>query len=120
MAKDNVSEGMRTKRRTPTPANITFAGENTWEQKMRPILDNSWLEVYQANTLSKSLGEGIKNIHSGIKPLCPSGIVTLRLIQRLYLQLEDGENCAGRVASLELCSEWVGKKVLLCAFLVFF
>ena len=34
--------------------------------------------------------------------------------------MKDGENCAGRVAFLELGGEWMGKKVLLCAFFVCF
>jgi hypothetical protein len=34
--------------------------------------------------------------------------------------VEDGENCAGRIAFLELSGEWMGKKILLCALFVCF
>jgi hypothetical protein len=39
----------------------------------------------------------------------------LRSIELLDLLLKHSEDAAGRIASLELSSEWVGKKVLLCA-----
>jgi hypothetical protein len=31
------------------------------------------------------------------------------------LLVKDGENCAGRVAVLQLGGEWMGKKISLCA-----
>jgi hypothetical protein len=34
--------------------------------------------------------------------------------------VKDSENCAGRVAFLELGSEWMGKKIILCALFVCF
>jgi len=40
MARERVSERMRTKRRTPTPAKITFAGENTCKINVRQMLDH--------------------------------------------------------------------------------
>jgi hypothetical protein len=36
----------------------------------------------------------------------------------LKLLLEDGENVTGRFASLELCGEWMGKKIVFCTFLI--
>jgi hypothetical protein len=60
---------MRTKRRTPTPTNMAFAGENTCHIYMRvQISSSSRLEAYQANTLSKGLREGIEDVHSRTKP----------------------------------------------------
>jgi len=49
------------------------------------------------------------NVHSGIEPLCPSIITTSRTIKSLYLLVKDGENCAGRVAFLEVGGERMGK-----------
>jgi hypothetical protein len=46
--------------------------------------------------------------------------LALRLIELLDLLLKDVENAAGRLAVLELGSEWVGAKVLLRASLVCF
>jgi hypothetical protein len=77
-------------------------------------------KVYQANTLSKGLRQHIKDVHSRIEPLGPSIIVTLWLIKCLYLLVKNGENCAGRVALLELGGEWLDKKILLCALFVCF
>ncbi len=34
--------------------------------------------------------------------------------------VKDSENCAGRVAVLELGGEWMGKKIVLCALFVCF
>jgi len=36
------------------------------------------------------------------------------------LLVKDSENCAGRVAVLELGGEWMGKKIFLCALFVCF
>jgi len=44
----------------------------------------------------------------------------LRLIELLNLLLKYFENAGGRVAILEVGSEWVGEEIVLCAFLVRF
>ena len=62
----------------------------------------------------------MKNVHSWIQPFHQPLIAALRLIELLDLLLKHGENAARRIASLEPISEWVLKKVLLCAFLVRF
>jgi hypothetical protein len=100
---------IRTKRRTPTPANITFPGENTCHIYMRVRCLTSSHVAYQANTLPKRLGEGIEDIDSWIKPLCPSIIGTSGLTWPLDLLMKDGENIGWRVAVLELGGEWMGK-----------
>jgi hypothetical protein len=41
-------------------------------------------------------------------------------MELLDLLLKHGENAARRIASLEPVSEWVRKKILLCAFFVRF
>jgi len=59
----------------------------------------------------------MKDVHSWVQPL---RIAALRLIELLDLLLKHGENAAGRIAGLEPVSEWVLKKILLCALLVRF
>jgi len=44
----------------------------------------------------------------------------LSLVEVLDLLLKQVENAARRVAVLELGSEWVREKILLCAFVVLF
>jgi len=77
-------------------------------------------EAYQTDTLPKSRGEGKENIDGGIKPLCPLVIGVSRLIELVDLFLKDGENCAGGIAGLELCGEWVCKKVVFCTLFICF
>jgi hypothetical protein len=62
----------------------------------------------------------MKDLHSWIQPPRPPFISALRLIELLDLLLEDVENAARRVAVLELGSEWVGEKIVLCSFFVRF
>jgi hypothetical protein len=101
---------MRTERRTPTPAHMTFAGENTCHIYMRVrSLTKSRPVAYQANTLSKRFGEGIEDIDSWIEPLCPSIFGTSGLIYPLDLLVKDCKNIGWRVAVLELGDEWMSK-----------
>ena len=62
----------------------------------------------------------MKDVHSWIQPPRPPFISALRLIEALNFLLKHVENAAGRVAVLELGSEWMGAKVVLCASLVRF
>jgi hypothetical protein len=59
----------------------------------------------------------MKDVHSWVQPLC---ITALRLIELLGLLLKHIENAARRIAGLEPVSEWVLKKILLCALFVCF
>ena len=42
------------------------------------------------------------------------------LVEILDLFLKDGENCVGAMTGLELCGEWMCKKVVLCTFFICF
>jgi len=42
------------------------------------------------------------------------------LIEILDLFLKDGENCVGGMTGLELCGEWMCKKVVLCTLFIGF
>ena len=102
MVREKEYRGIRTKRRTPTPAKITFAGENACQINMRKQTQtSSCLGTYQAHALSKSRREGIEDVHGGIEPLCPLVIAAPdRPLELLDLLLEDGKNGAGGVAGL--------------------
>jgi hypothetical protein len=116
MAHTNVQRRIRTERRTPTPANIAFAGENAWEMDMKEsISDGSFPEAYQANTLSKSFGKGVQDSHGWVKPFCQSIVVSL---ESLDLLLNEGENVAGRGTVLELDDKRMGKEIVLGTFFV--
>lgn len=62
----------------------------------------------------------MKDVHGRIQPPRPPFISPLRLIEILDFLLKHDENAARRVAVLELDSEWVREKILLCASLVHF
>jgi hypothetical protein len=59
----------------------------------------------------------MKDVHSRVQPL---RIAALRLIELLDLLLKYAEYAARRFAGLEPVSEWVLKKILLCALFVRF
>ena len=58
----------------------------------------------------------MKDVHSWAEPL---GIAALRLIELLDLLLKNGENAARRITGLEAVGEWVLKKIIFCALLVY-
>jgi hypothetical protein len=80
----------------------------------------SCAKTYQANTFSEGCRESIEDIHHRVQPFRQAVIATLRSIELLDLLLKHGENATGRIAGLELSSEWVGKKVLLGASFICF
>ena len=59
----------------------------------------------------------MNNVHSWVQPL---HISALRLIELLDLLLKHGENTARRIAGFETVGEWVGEKIIFCAFFVRF
>ena len=102
---------MRTKKRTPTAANVTLPGENNCdiyeESKSRTSLCS---DAHQANTVFKGGRKGIQHFNSRNEPLGPSIVATSRgLVWPFGLLMKDCENGDGRVAKLELGGEWVGK-----------
>ena len=112
---------IRTERRIPTPAKMTFAGKNTWKISMRySSQSNSHLKTYQTNTLAKCLRECIQDIHGWIEPFCQPFIAASRPVEVLDLLLKDGENGGWRVAGLKLSGEWMGEEISLCLFFVHF
>ena len=68
--------------------------------------------------MSDGIRKGRENIDRRVKPFGEALIASLRKL--LNLLLKDSSNAGGRVAFLELCSEWMREKVLLCASLIFF
>jgi hypothetical protein len=82
---------------------------------VRVYLTGLYPKAYQANTFSEGFREGIEHVDRGVEPFRQAVIATLRSIELLDLLLKHSKNAAGRIAGLELGSEWVGKKVLSCA-----
>jgi hypothetical protein len=114
---------IQTKRRTLMPANITFAGENTCQNRQclnGRDLQGSSRGTYQTNTFSEGFREHIEHINGRVQPFGQPFIATLRSIELLDLLLKNSKNAAGRVAGLELGGKWVGDKVLLGASLICF
>ena len=80
----------------------------------------SSLGIYQTDGFSDGIRKGREDIDRRVEPSGQTLIAGLRFIELLNLLLKDSSNAAGRVAFLELCSEWVREEVLLCASLIFF
>jgi hypothetical protein len=103
-------------RKTPIPANITFAGENTWDLNVRGhILDREALRIYQANTFAEGCRKCIQNSNSGIEPLFRAPTIALRLneLLNIVLAVKYIEDSARGVAMFQLGCELMCKKVLL-------
>ena len=75
---------------------------------------------YQADTLSKCIGQGIQDIHSRAQPHCQPLIDLIANAGPVEqdLLLKHKANGAWRVAGLELGSEWVSKKIVFREFFV--
>jgi hypothetical protein len=68
-ARKGVTRILRTRKRTPTPAKITLAGENACQENMRVfIFANSCDEAYETNTLSEGSRKGKKDIDCWLEP----------------------------------------------------
>ena len=75
------NKDIHTERKTPTPAKMTLAGENTCHVNMREQDSKKCMsEAYQADTRSNHVREGIQDVDRWIKPLRPSFIGIPRLI----------------------------------------
>jgi hypothetical protein len=83
-------------------------------------ITGSCLGAYQANGFSDGIRKGREDIDRRVEPSGQALIDSLRLIELSNLLLKDSSNAAGRIAFLELSSEWMGEKVLLCASLICF
>ena len=104
----------RTERRTPIPAKMTCAGENTYQINIRMQISDESVSTYQANTYSKGLREGIKDIDCWVEPTCQPVVGASRLVEVLDLLLKYSKNGGRRIAGLELGGEGMREKVLLC------
>jgi hypothetical protein len=99
--------GLRTetKRRTPTPAKIAFAGENVCGTE--DILEEKsstgmHLNKYKPDSLAKYGRGDAEDIHCRIKPLCESDIGILGLRELSKLLSKNGEDRIGRSAGFKL------------------
>ena len=95
-----------TRRRTPTPAKTTLAGEKTCQIDIRLRSLKHELNIYQTDTFAKRRGEGIKNVNSWNEPFFEPVVGTSARWTKLIC-LKCGENGAGRITFFELLEEIV-------------
>ena len=73
-------------------------------------------KTYQASTCSNIHRECEEDVYGRIKPFRPSFSAAPRLIKPIYLLSENGKDGSGSVTGLEPGGEWIGEKILFCAF----
>jgi len=97
------SRRAETKRRTPTPAKIAFAGENVYGIDILEEISSTGrhLNTYKAGSLAKHGRGATKDIHCRNKPLCESGIGVLGLRELGKLLSKDGEDRLARSAGFK-------------------
>lgn len=97
------SRRTETKRRTPTPAKIAFAGENVCGVDIleERSLARSHLNTHKASSLAKHVRGDTEDIHCRNKPLCKSDIGILGLRELGELLSKDGEDRIGRSAAFK-------------------
>ena len=62
-------EDIRTKKRTPMPAKIAFAGENTWRTNIKAEITKNHGDIHKANALTKGSRKCIKDVDGWDEPL---------------------------------------------------
>lgn len=112
---------VHTKMRIPTPVRICFASEASYQKNTKVRSKSKTCpETYKANTLFERKREGEEEIHDRIEAVYQPFVTASRLIIHLNLLLKNEENRLGGVACPELCSEWMGEKILLCTLFICF
>ena len=105
--------------KTPTPVNITFAGENTCKiNYISEAFIRSRVETYQTDAAGNSSRKCVEDVDSWAQPLGQSLVVAVRFVKFSHLVFKDGEYGISRVAILQLRGERMGERVLLGLFLV--
>jgi hypothetical protein len=102
-----------TKRRTPMPANITFAGENICSIGIRARLPTILVDIYQTDAFTERSRECVQNVNCWVQPLFQS-LIGIR-VDLASKQVQYG---GGRVTRFELSEERVALESLLRLFIV--
>jgi hypothetical protein len=99
-----VSRRTETKRRTPMPAKIAFAGENVYGIDILEEISSTGrhINTYKADSLAKHVSGETEDIHCRNKPLCKPDIGILGLRELSKLLSKDGEDRIGRSAGFKL------------------
>jgi hypothetical protein len=77
-------------------------------------LTSSCAGAYQVKTQSNCFRKSIDDIHSWVEPFCQPFVGSLGQVESMDLLMKDGENGAGRVASLQLGGKWVREEIVFC------
>jgi hypothetical protein len=107
--------------KTPTPAKITFAGENTYKIYIRGRkLQSLCVETHQADAAGDGSRKRVQDVHSRAQPLRQSVIAAARYVKFSNLVLKQRNDGASRVACLQLRGKRMCDKVFLSLILVRF
>ena len=104
--------------KTPTPVNITFAGENTCKLYIRGLYQVKSRDFYQTDATGNSGRKCVEDVHGRVQPLGQSLVAAVRFVKLSDLILKDGEYGVSRVAILQLRGERMGEKILFGLLLV--
>jgi hypothetical protein len=102
--------------KTPMPAKITLAGENTFilYQRLRKLFyASSRVETYQTDAPRDSGRKCAQDIHSGAQPLRQPLVATVGFVKFSDLVLEESNDGGSRVAGFQLGGKRMGEKVIL-------
>ncbi|KAH8988116.1 hypothetical protein EDB86DRAFT_2947417 [Lactarius hatsudake] len=88
-----VATSLAAKRRTPMPAKITFAGENTYISES--VYNSSSVETYQTDALRDGGRKCVQDVHSWDQPPCQPLIATASSVEFTNLVLKHGKDGAG-------------------------
>ena len=100
---DNAIQKIETKRRTPRPAKMAFAGENACEIDILEERSSTarYLDTDKADTLGKHVREYEEDIHGWNKPLCKPAIGILGSGELGNLLSKDGDDCIRGITDLK-------------------
>ena len=104
-------------RKTPMPAKITLAGENTYKIHFQRLISSRG-ETYQTDASRYGGRKRVENVDSWAQPLCQSLIALTALLKFSNSILKESNNGGSRLARLQLGGERMGKKVFLGLLLV--
>ena len=102
-------EDIRTKKRTPMPAKIAFAGENTWRTNIKAEITKNHGDIHKANALTKGSRKRSDDGKCCVEPLfrCVIAAPRLDVLLDIVLLVKDRGNVGGKVAVLEIGDEWM-------------
>ena len=104
-------------RKTPIPAKITLAGENTYKIRFQRLISSRG-ETYQTDSSRDGGRKRIEDVNSRAQPLGQSLIALTALLKFSNSILKESNNGSSRLARLQLGGERVCEEVFLRLLLV--